>query len=100
MRRRVLPLALVLAGIVVTAAVAEQRIEQLTPPVEQRVEAVGAGAGEADVRGVEQVVSQDVGVQEPPTASQKAASTAGKVVLSILAAGISLGAMAASMLLL
>jgi hypothetical protein len=78
----------------------EQRIDQLAPAVEQRVEAVGAGDREANVQGVEQIASQDVGVQEPPSTSQKAASTAGKVAVSILAAGISLGAMAASLLFL
>src|SRR5262249_44680186 len=101
-RRRTFPLALVFAGVVASsvALADEQRIEQLAPPVEQRVEAIGPGSGESDVQGVEVVADQNVGVQEPPSASQKAASTVGKVVLSVLAAGISLGAMAASLLLM
>ena len=99
MRHRALPLALLLAGLVATAVLAaEQRVEPLAPPIEQRVEAVGAGDHESDVQAVEIIGEQDIGAQEPPSGPQKAASTAGKVVLGVAAAGISLGFMVASLL--
>ncbi len=100
MRRRAFPLALLLVGLVATSVLAtEQSIQELAPPVEQRVEAVGAGDHEADVQAVEILRDQDIGAQEPPSGPEKVASTAGKIALGLVAAGVSLGFTVASMLL-
>jgi hypothetical protein len=78
----------------------EQRIVPLTPPEEQRVEQIGAPDDLAQVQAIEHVADQDVAPAEPPSAAAKAASTAGKVALSVAVAGVSVAAMAASLLFL
>jgi len=66
---------------------AEQRVEALPPAGEQRVEAVDAG-------GIQQVTG---GTKGP---LRRGLETTGKVVLGVLAAVISLGVMAASLIFL
>lgn len=64
-----------------------QQIEVLRPETTQEVEAVVLQP------------DQDVRVPEPVSPARRAASTAGKVVLGIAAAGIAVGAALASLLL-
>src|SRR5262249_40115484 len=93
---------LLLAGIVFGprgfAAGVEQTITPITPPVEQRIERLGGDGGQR----VDALASADdaqrVDVPGPPTATQKAASTAGKFVVGVAAAGISVAAMAATLM--
>lgn len=66
---------------------AEQRIEVIEPPGEQHVEAV-------DAEGEQQVSSAHKSV------ARRSAETAGKVVLAVLAAGVSIGVMVAELLLI
>ena len=102
MRARFL-LVLGVVGVVLAAGSVrgdEQRIQQLNPAVEQRVEPVGNPDGLAGVQGVEVIADQNVAPAVPPSPAAKAASTAGKVVLSVAAAGVALGAMAASLMFL
>lgn len=72
----------------------------LTPPEEQRVEYIGTPDDGSQVQAVAAADTQGVSPAVPPTASEKAASTAGKIVLSVAVTGVSLAAMAASLLFL
>ena len=65
----------------------EQRVEPLVPEGEQRVEAL-------DAEGIQQVTQ---GTKGPV---RRGAETAAKVVLGVLAAGVAIGAMVASLMLL
>jgi hypothetical protein len=78
----------------------EQRIEVLNPPEEQRVEQIVAPGDDGQVQGLAAVDPQAVDPAEPPSPAAKAASVAGKVVLSVAVTGVSLAAMAASLLFL
>jgi hypothetical protein len=96
-------LALGVVGIALAAAPVrgtEQRIVPLNPPEEQRVERIGGADDVAHVESVDGAADQDVAPAIPPSQTAKAASTAGKVVLSVAAAGLALGAMAASLMFL
>jgi hypothetical protein len=96
-------LTVLLAGAtlaVTPARAAEQTIEVLTPPGEQRVEAVGGTEDLQHVATVDETEAQRIGEQLPPSPSAKAASTAGKFTLGVLAAVISVGATVASLMLL
>jgi len=101
---RSIVLGVILAAALAGSAVrAEQTIEILTPPEEQHIEVLSPGddAGPGvDAVAIDAGRVQDVGVQEPPSPTAKAASTAGKVVLSVASAVVSLAAMAATLLLL
>lgn len=102
MRARLL-LVLGVLGVTLAAAPVrgvEQRIVPLTPSEEQRVVPIGDPDAVAQVDALDPAASQDVAPAVPPSAAAKAASTAGKVVLSVAAAGLALGAMAASLLFL
>jgi len=77
----------------------EQTVEPIVPRGEQVVRPL-ASSGEQVVERMGTTEEQQVGVQEPPSAAAKAASTAAKVVTGVAAAGVSLGAMAAMLLLL
>ena len=77
-------LTVLLAGATLAVAPAravEQTIEVLTPPAEQRVEAVGGTENLQQVATVDEGEAQRVGPQVPPSPTAKAASTVGKVVL-------------------
>lgn len=65
----------------------EQRIEGIAPPGEQRVENLTAAEAEQAVNGT-----------TPKTGSQRAASTAGKIALGVMAAVVSIATMVASLL--
>jgi len=96
-------LALGVVGVVFAATPVrgiEQRIVPLNPPEEQRVERLGHPDDVAQVNAVDITADQAIAPAIPPSPAAKAASTAGKVVLSVAAAGVALGAMAASLLLL
>lgn len=99
--RASLLLTVLLAGatlVVAPARATEQTIEVLTPPHEQRVEAVG---GTQDLQGVVAVAEgqpQAVAAQEAPSPAAKAASTAGKIVVGISAAAVAVGFTVASLL--
>lgn len=99
-RHSILLACLLVAGIAGAVAGGEQTIEQLAPAQEQRVEAIGQADDLARVDPVDPAAGQDVVPNEPPGPIQKAASTAGKVVLSVASAALALGVMAASLLLL
>ena len=77
----------------------EQTVEELVPPGEQRVEALG-GANEQAVRGVDVTAEQEVGPQEPPSPAMKAAENVGKVATGVTALVVSLGATAAMLMFL
>ena len=91
---------LLLLGILAGPALADtgdQAVEDVTAPTEQRIEILDAG--EQAVVPVE--VQGEHGVSEvvPPSAAEKAASTAGKVVLAVGAAAVSIGFTVASLML-
>jgi hypothetical protein len=77
----------------------EQTVEEIVPPGEQQVEALGGGNEQA-VRGVDAVAEQQVAPQEPPSPAAKAAQNVGKVATVIGATAISLGATAAMLMFL
>ena len=83
---------------VVPGGAVEQTITPLTPPVEQRVQQLGDN--EQQVRSVDAQNVETVVPHEPPSPAVKAASTAGKVVLGVVGAGIAVGSMVASLMLL
>ena len=81
----------------------EQRVEAITPPAEQRIEVIsGSVAVEGDqrVEALDDSRVQAVGEHIPPTPSEKQATKAGQFVLGVASAGLALGVMAASLLLL
>ena len=78
----------------------EQRIEQLTPPAEQRVEVLGGTEDQQRVDALDDTKAQEVAAHEPPSAGAKAASTAGKFVLGVTAAVVAVGVTVASLLFL
>jgi hypothetical protein len=101
--RASLLLTVLLAGatlVVAPARAAEQTIEVLTPPGEQRVEALGGTEDLQNVVAVDEGEAQRVGEQVPPSPSAKAASRAGKFGLGVVAFVVSVGATVASLLLL
>jgi hypothetical protein len=100
-------LAIVLAGIAISAVLGvmpsgavEQTIEPLTPPVEQHVEMIGGGQYVEQVRAVDAQAVETVEPHVPPSPAAKATSKAVQGVLGVAAAGVALGAMAASLLFL
>ena len=114
-RRFIVPALVIAAGLCRVAPVAadeqavavitnqEQRVEALTPPAEQRIEVIsGSVAVEGDqrVEGLDDSRVQTVGEHIPPTPSEKQATKAGQFVLGVASAGLALGVMAASLLLL
>jgi hypothetical protein len=99
-RHSILLACLLAVGMAAPALGTEQTIEQLAPPQEQRVEPVGQADGLARVDPVAPTAGQDVAPHVPPGPAEKAASRAGKVVLSIASAALALGVMVASLLLL
>lgn len=114
-RRFILPALVIAAGLCRVAPVAadeqtvevitnqEQRVEALTPPAEQRIEVISgtvAVEGGQHVEGLDDSRVQTVGAHVPPTPGEKRASQAGQFVLGVASAGVALGVMAASLLLL
>jgi hypothetical protein len=115
-RRFIVPALVLAAGLSRVAPVAadeqavdattnqEQRVEAIAPPTEQRIEVI-SGSVEVD-DGSQRVVALDdsreqtVGEHIPPTPGEKQASKAGQFVLGVASAGVALGVMAASLLLL
>ena len=115
MRRFIVPALVLAAGLCRVAPVAadeqavavinnqEQRVEELTPPAEQRIEVI-SGSIEVD-DGAQRVVALDdsreqtVGEHIPPTPGEKTASKVGQAALGVASAGLALGVMAASLLL-
>jgi hypothetical protein len=101
--RASLVLALVVAGALAGAsrgAAEEQTIQALTPPDEQRIEVISAPDDSQYVEPVDGSGTQTIAAHEPPSPTAKAASTAGKFLLGVASAGVALGVMAASLLLL
>ena len=95
--------ALLLAGLLLGSrplGATEQTITPLTPPSEQRIERLGGDGGQnvGAIASAEDI--QRIDAPEPPSPTAKKASTVGKFVLGVTAAGISLGAMAASLIFL
>ncbi len=91
-------LALV-AALGVSVAPAEQPVEPMNPHVEQQVEIIRPNVAQS-VHEVDVPAGQDVRVPEPVSPAKRAASTAGKVVLGVAAAGVAVGAAILSLLLL
>ncbi len=81
------------------ARATEQAIVPLTPAQEQQVVPIGPAGGQV-VQGATASQEQAIGPKDPPSESEKAASTAGKVTIGVLAAVVSMAAMAAQLLLL
>lgn len=101
--RRSLALALVFAAAVFQALpvdAVDQAIEPLAAPEEQKIEILGTSDDQQRVEIIGGTREQDVGEHVPPTPSEKAASNAGKFMLGVASAGVALGVMAASLLLL
>jgi hypothetical protein len=114
-RRFIVPALLLAAGLCRVAPVAadeqavavvtnqEQRIEVLTPPGEQRIEVISGSVaveGGQRVEGIDDSRTQTVGAHIPPTPGEKQASKAGQFVLGVASAGLALGVMAASLILI
>jgi hypothetical protein len=94
---RTLLLCCLLAGAVVVPVGAEdQTILPLASDTAQDVRPVGGDSGQ-DVRALDGA-DQRIDTPEPPTPAGKVASAAGKVVLGVTAAVVSLGFMVASLL--
>lgn len=100
--------AIVIAGIALSGLVAvapsravEQTIEPLNPTgVEQRIETMGGDQQVEAVRGFDDQTAEGVTPAAPPGPVAKVASTAGKVALGITGAGIAIGVMVGTLLLL
>ena len=90
-------LGLRLAAMVAADEAPEQRVTPLTPQAEQRVEDI-TPSGTQRVQMLDPKEVQDVTASTPPGAARKAASTVGKVALTVVALGVSLGMTAASLL--
>ena len=101
--RPLVAVAFVLAGLLSGAApgaAVEQNIVALTPPDEQRIEVITPAADQQGVEQIDGSHTQTIAAHEPPSPTTKAASTAGKFLLGVASAGLALGVMAASLLLL
>jgi len=115
-RRFIFPALVIAAGLCRVAPVAadeqavevitdqEQRIDVLTPPGEQRIEVISGSVavdeGAQRVEGIDDSRTQTVGAHIPPTPGEKQAAKAGQFVLGVASAGLALGVMAASLLLI
>src|SRR5262245_13465056 len=82
------------------AGATEQMVVPLRPGNEQKLVGVGGSDAEQRVQQLDPATGQAVGPYEPPSDSAKAASKVGQFVLGVTAAGVALGAMAASLLFL
>lgn len=93
--------ALFAGGVLVAVAAPPDGYVQPLPAGEneQQVEVLRPG-GSQGLSSAEPTAEQDIGVPEPKTATQRAASTAGKVVLAVVATAVAIGMAAASLLLL
>lgn len=92
-------LAGALAWPVTVSASAEQAVTPIEQVPEQRVQAIG-GQGEQRVDDLTaEQAEQAVNGTTPKSGAQRAASTAGKIALGVVAAVVSIGTMAASLLL-
>ena len=116
MRRFIVPALVIAAALSRVAPVAadeqavqvitnqEQRVEALTPPAEQRIEVISGSVavdeGAQRVEGIDDSRTQTVGAHIPPTPGEKQAAKAGQFVLGVASAGLALGVMAASLLLI
>ena len=79
---------------------ADQVIEPLDNGVEQQIEVLTTDDQMQRVEIIHGNVEQDVAGHVPPTPTQKTASKVGKFMLGVASAGVALGVMAASLLLL
>ncbi len=98
--RRFVPLALAvaLAG-VLSARAAEQVVTPITPPAEQRVVPIEpAGAQRVEPVSAAEVQRIREGTTPPESAGARMASTAGKILLGVFAAGMSIGLAVVSIL--
>ncbi|TMA60850.1 MAG: hypothetical protein E6J75_00245 [Deltaproteobacteria bacterium] len=99
MRAALLPLVLLLglAAVVGAAEAPEQSVTPIVPDIEQRVEAVDTG----DVQHVERLDPDQMQriAAESNAPVRRGLATAGKVVLGVIALGLSLGFTVASILL-
>ena len=96
MRAALLPVVLVL-GLAGAAVPAEQTVTPLPPATEQRVEPVDAGS-EQHVEQIDPAEAQRISTREKGSV-RRGVETAGKVVLGVVALGVSLGFTVASLLL-
>lgn len=87
------------AALAVSAALATQPVEPMAPGGEQQIEVLRPGVAQS-VDAVAPQPEQQVGVPEPVSPGKRAASTAGKVVLGVAAAGVAIGAAILSLLFL
>jgi hypothetical protein len=85
------------AATVPSWATSEQTVVPIQTDTQQHVEVIGQDSSE-HVDAVEPGRAQTVDVAEPPSPAAKAASTAGKVVLGLVGAGVGIGAMLATLL--
>ena len=97
-RALLLGLAVLLMGSQVGFSM-EQTVEPIVPSGEQQIEVIRA-PGEQVVNQVVTGTQQQIEPQVAPTPAQKAASNVGKAVTGVAAAAVSLGAMAAMLLLM
>jgi hypothetical protein len=102
--RRTLALVVLVAGLAIVVpsgadVILEQTVTAITPSQEQTVVAIGAPQ-EQQVQAVVMDGTQIVGPNVPPTEADRAASAAGKVVLGVASAALSLGATAAMLMFL
>jgi hypothetical protein len=82
-----------------TVLAGSQPVEPMNPEAEQQVEILRPGVAQS-VDEVARQPEQQIGVPEPVSSTKRAASTAGKVVLGVAAAGVAVGAAILSLLFL
>ena len=82
----------------VSAATTEQTVTPIEPLVEQRVEGVGGPTEQRVEELSAEQAEQAVNGTDPESETQRAASTAGKVVLVVLTTAVSVATMVASLL--
>lgn len=102
--RRLVALVVLVAGMAMVVpsgadVITEQTVTAIAPTQEQSVVAIGAPQ-EQQVEALAMNGTQIVGPNVPPTEADRAASAAGKVVLGIASAALSLGATAAMLMFL
>lgn len=83
--------------VVASAAPPEQPVATIQAPVEQEIEVLSSGVSQTVTR-VDGQPLQEIGAPEPVGTGKRAAVTAGKVVIGVVAVAVAVGAAVASLL--
>ena len=100
MSRATIPLAVAVLAVAIGAAVAQERIEPLPGAQKQQEIEILTPSHQQTLESVEPGAEQEVRENHIPSPAQRTISTAGKVLVGILATGVALGTAVASLLLL